>query len=64
VIDDISRWNLNSDRVEPVIGTAPLRLAWGITSHWLGLTPDDSPLFLRELSTHDLYALTWQVRDR
>lgn len=38
----------------------PVRLAWGTTSFWLGLAPDDSPLVLRDLSTHDLYAMEWQ----
>jgi Tol biopolymer transport system component len=59
VIDTISRWHVDSDRVERLLELASYRLAWGITNHWLGLAPDDAPLFLRELSTHELYALEW-----
>jgi hypothetical protein len=30
---------------------------WGF---FLGLTPDDSPLLLRNLGTQDIYALDWE----
>jgi Tol biopolymer transport system component len=29
---------------------------------WFGLAPDDSPLLLRDISTHEIYALDWQPR--
>jgi hypothetical protein len=28
---------------------------------WNGLTPDDSPLALRDESTEEIYALEWQL---
>jgi Tol biopolymer transport system component len=28
---------------------------------WTGLTPDDSPLALRDISTYEIYALDWQL---
>lgn len=59
VIDTISRWHVDSDRVERLLDLTSYRIAWGITNHWLGLTPDDAPLFLRELSTHELFAWEW-----
>jgi Tol biopolymer transport system component len=30
---------------------------WG---HWMGLSPDDSPLLLRNAGTQDVYALDWE----
>jgi hypothetical protein len=27
---------------------------------WFGLTPDDSPLVLRDTGTQEIYALDWQ----
>lgn len=33
------------------------QLIWSVMSFWLGLKPDDSPLFLRDVGTHDIYAL-------
>lgn len=35
-----------------------------ITGHegfWLGLTPDDSPLVLRDIGSQDIYALNWEA---
>ena len=28
---------------------------------WTGLTPDDSPLALRDISTFEIYALDWHL---
>ena len=50
-----------SDRdVETVADLAdfPLTGHWGC---WLGLTPDDSPLLLRDTGTQDVYALDWEA---
>lgn len=32
---------------------------WGI---WLGISPDDSPLLLRDTGTQEIYALDWQIQ--
>jgi eukaryotic-like serine/threonine-protein kinase len=32
---------------------------WGV---WLGITPDDAPLLLRDVGTQEIYALEWQSR--
>jgi Tol biopolymer transport system component len=32
--------------------------SWG---SWTGLTPDDAPLALRDISTFEIYALDWQL---
>jgi hypothetical protein len=28
---------------------------------WLGMSPDDSPLLLRDIGTQEIYALDWQA---
>jgi Tol biopolymer transport system component len=33
----------------------------GYWNVWLGLTPDDSPLLLRDTGTQEIYALDWQA---
>jgi len=33
----------------------------GTSASWTGLTPDDSPLALRDISTFEIYALDWQL---
>jgi hypothetical protein len=32
-------------------------VATGIHGQWFGLAPDDSPLFARDISTQEIYAL-------
>jgi hypothetical protein len=34
---------------------------WTHDGAWAGLTPDDGPLFLRDVSSHELYALDWDA---
>ena len=33
----------------------------GSLGFWTGLTPDDSPLALRDISTFEIYALDWHL---
>ena len=33
----------------------------GYWNVWLGMTPDDSPLLLRDTGTQEIYALDWQA---
>ena len=37
------------------------RLASGTFGSWSGLTPDDSPLALRDIGTQEIYALDWEA---
>jgi Tol biopolymer transport system component len=39
-----------------------IRLAWGIWGGWMGLDPYDSPLFLRDIGSQEVYALELQQR--
>jgi Tol biopolymer transport system component/tRNA A-37 threonylcarbamoyl transferase component Bud32 len=63
VIRNIARWRLGTNQVDVLMDVRSLRLAWGTRRHWLGLSPQDHPLFLRDLSTHDLYALEWRAQE-
>jgi Tol biopolymer transport system component/DNA-binding winged helix-turn-helix (wHTH) protein len=33
---------------------------WGDLGSWSGLTPDDSPLLLRDISSQEIYAIEWK----
>jgi serine/threonine protein kinase/Tol biopolymer transport system component len=37
-----------------------IRVAWGIWGAWMGLDPSDSPLFLRDVGSQEVYALEFQ----
>ena len=51
-----------SDRkIEKVAGMKGLRRASGVFGWWSGLTPDDSPLMLRDVGTQEVYALDCQL---
>jgi hypothetical protein len=36
-------------------------MAIGLLGPWSGLSPDDSPLLLRDISSQDVYALDWDA---
>ena len=38
-----------------------LRRAWGIWGPWMGLTPEDSPMFLGDVGSQEVYSL--QLRE-
>ena len=47
------------DRIASLKGIQLLVSDFGVP--WSGLTPDQSPLFARDISTQEIYALDWQV---
>jgi Tol biopolymer transport system component/predicted Ser/Thr protein kinase len=50
-----------SDHTLQKLGTLNgIRLAWGIWGAWMGLDPTDSPLFLRDVGSQEVYALELQ----
>ena len=53
----ISRARVNDFKFEKVASFRDLRLAWP----WMGVTPDDSPVLLRDVGTQDIYALDWEA---
>ena len=51
-----------SDRhIEKLVSLKNLGRAWGSWGPWAGLTPDNSPLVLRDISSQGIYALDWQA---
>jgi Tol biopolymer transport system component len=55
----VYRLNIKTQRAERVASVKrPASQSFGA---WTGLTPDDSPLALRDISSYEIYALDWQV---
>jgi serine/threonine protein kinase/Tol biopolymer transport system component len=56
------RLRVSDNKLEPVANTTNLTrgLASGIFGQWTGLTPDNSPLLLRDTSMQEIYALDVQ----
>jgi Tol biopolymer transport system component/DNA-binding winged helix-turn-helix (wHTH) protein len=48
--------------VQEIVGLRDLRQTGFRGAIWTGLTPDDSPMFLRDVGTQEIYALDLQVR--
>ncbi len=56
---ELSRVRIRDGAVEPIATVENVRWAWGVGGMWVGFTPDGSPLLLRDLSIHHIYALDW-----
>ena len=56
------RVNIRNHSVQRIVSLKdvkrPPSASWG---SWTGLTPDDSPLAVRDISTFEIYALDWQL---
>jgi eukaryotic-like serine/threonine-protein kinase len=59
--DGIYRVRVSDRKIEKVAGMKGLRRASGVFGWWSGLTPDDSPLMLRDVGTQEVYALDCQL---
>ena len=57
----IYRVGINDHKMERVTSLKGLRRASGPFGPWTGLTPDDSPLVLRDASIQEIYALDVQL---
>ncbi len=55
------RVRIGDRKIERLADLKNFRLAIGHHGAWLGWTPDDSPLALRDLGSQDIYALVWQA---
>jgi Tol biopolymer transport system component len=54
------RLRIIDHKLERVVSLSNVRLA-GLFP-WTGLTPDNSPLLLRDVGTQEIYALDWEAR--
>lgn len=57
----IFRIRLHDGKEEKVADTQGFQRAAGSFGSWLGLTPDDTPLLLRNVSSDRIYALDWEA---
>ncbi len=60
--DDLSivRVRIGDQKLERVASVRDIRFT-GYYGFWLGLTPDDSALVLRDTGNRDVYALNWEA---
>lgn len=56
----VMRVRIRDHKVELIADLKKFRQA-GFFNVWLGMTPDDSPLLLRDVGTQEIYALDFQV---
>jgi hypothetical protein len=54
----VNRVRISDRKVEKVADLAGLQLVDGT---WMGLAPDDSPLFVRDVGSYEIYALDWEA---
>ena len=57
---EVRRVRIDDGHVEVVASLKGFGRAagWGV---WFGLAPDDSPLVVRDVGTHEIYALDWEA---
>jgi eukaryotic-like serine/threonine-protein kinase len=48
-------------RIERIVSFKSFRRFFSYWGEWSGMTPDGSPLVVRDISTQEIYALDWQV---
>ena len=58
---EIYRLAISNRKVEAVGNLVNLRLVNGLSGYWMGLAPDESPMFARDVGTRDIYALDWEA---
>jgi Tol biopolymer transport system component/DNA-binding winged helix-turn-helix (wHTH) protein len=58
----VLRVTIANRKVEEIVSLKDLRQTGFRGAIWTGLTSDDSPLFLRDIGTQEIYALDLQVR--
>jgi hypothetical protein len=52
---------LTDGKPELVVSLKGFQAAGGAFGNWSGLAPDESPLFVRDASIQELYALDWET---
>jgi Tol biopolymer transport system component/DNA-binding winged helix-turn-helix (wHTH) protein len=55
----IVRIRVSDHKLEHMVSLEHVRLATGAFGPWSGLSPDNSPLVVRDLGTQEIYALDW-----
>jgi len=60
--EDYFRVQISDHKVERILGLKGFQAAVGPFGNWSGIAPDDSPLFVRDASIQEVYALDWVTR--
>jgi Tol biopolymer transport system component/DNA-binding winged helix-turn-helix (wHTH) protein len=55
------RVRISDRKLEKLLSLKGVRRFLGEFGSWTGLTPDDSPLLARDISSQEIYALDWQA---
>jgi len=55
------RLQVSDRKLERILSLKGFQAAGGAFGNWSGLAPDASPLFVRDASIQEIYALDWQV---
>ena len=56
------RVQISDHKVERILGLKGFQAAVGPFGNWSGIAPDESPLFVRDASIQEVYALDWVTR--
>jgi serine/threonine protein kinase/Tol biopolymer transport system component len=57
---ELYRYRVSDRKLERLASLRNLRLVEGTMGVWGGLAPDDSPLYLRDVGSQEIYALDWE----
>jgi len=55
------RVQVSDRKLERVLSLKGFQAAVGAFGNWSGIAPDDSPLYVRDASIHEIYALDWEA---
>jgi Tol biopolymer transport system component/DNA-binding winged helix-turn-helix (wHTH) protein len=54
------RVRISDRKLERLVSLKGMRRYWGDLGSWTGLTPDDTPLLIRDVGSQEIYAIEWQ----
>jgi Tol biopolymer transport system component/DNA-binding winged helix-turn-helix (wHTH) protein len=55
------RVRISDHKLERLFSLKGMRRYWGPFGPWTGLTPDDTPIMVRDISSQEIYALDWEA---
>ena len=55
------RLQIYDRKLERILSLKGFQAAGGDFGNWSGLAPDESPLFVRDASVQEIYALDWET---
>jgi Tol biopolymer transport system component len=55
------RVRVGDGQIERIVSLSKIRRFFGQWGEWSGMTPDGSPIVVRDISSQEIYALDWQL---